>query len=93
MNTKRRGSILGVLALLGVAWACDDWGVWDDMFRRTSVQSAPRGWTGGDGAVSALLPNGRVFWIFGDSYLTSWDANARRTEPHEAPIPSNVLSV
>ncbi len=32
---------------------------------------APRGpgWTGGDGGWSVPLPDGRVLWLFGDSFL------------------------
>lgn len=26
-------------------------------------------WTGGDGAISVRLPDGRVVWMFGDTYL------------------------
>jgi hypothetical protein len=91
MKAKNRTRALWAVALTAVVWACDDWSLWDDMFKRTGVQSSPRGWTGGDGAVSALLPNGRVFWIFGDSYLTSWDALARRTELRD-PLDPGLLN-
>lgn len=36
---------------------------WDTMFTRND------GWTGGDGAGTVLLPDGRVLWIFGDTWI------------------------
>jgi hypothetical protein len=75
MRTLRRGSILLVL-MFGVVLACDSWAIWDNVFVRSSVGSS-RGWTGGDGALSAQLPGGRLFWIFGDSWVTSHVANQR----------------
>lgn len=41
------------------------------MFTRT------RGWNGGDGAYSTLLPDGNVFWSFGMSYFGIVDAESR----------------
>lgn len=72
---------VSVAALLAATTAaCDEWTTWDDMFKRTSVGSTNRGWTGGDGAMSAELPNGRAFWIFGDSYITSYSAEGYRPQ-------------
>jgi hypothetical protein len=36
------------------------------------------GWTGGDGTVSIPLPDGRSFWLFGDSFLGTVDPDGRR---------------
>src|SRR5256885_689584 len=38
-----------------------------EFFRRTS------GWTAGDGAFSVPLSDGRVLWLFGDSYIDHFD--------------------
>src|SRR5688572_5353099 len=67
----------GLLALATVLWACDEWAIWDDLFKREEVGNTARGWTGGDGAISAQLPGGRVFWIFGDTWLTSYTDDTR----------------
>ena len=37
---------------------------WDSVFTRYG-----NGWTGGDGAISYKLPDGRVMWLWGDSFL------------------------
>src|ERR1700751_5623604 len=37
---------------------------WDSVFTRYG-----NGWTGGDGAMSYHLPDGRVMWLWGDSFL------------------------
>lgn len=39
-------------------------GYYDSLFTRYG-----NGWTGGDGAVSYRLPDGRDLWLFGDTYL------------------------
>jgi hypothetical protein len=39
-------------------------GYWDSVFTRYG-----NGWTGGDVAVSYKLPDGRVMWLWGDSFL------------------------
>ncbi len=36
------------------------------------------GWTGGDGAISYRLPDGRDIWLFGDSYLGTVRENRTR---------------
>jgi hypothetical protein len=69
-----------VLSAAAAALACDSWTLWDDLFNRTSVQSHPRGWTGGDGAISAALPDGRAVWLFGDSLITSYTSQGQRPE-------------
>lgn len=33
------------------------------------------GWTAGDGTISVPLPDGRVIWLFGDSYLADVDTS------------------
>src|SRR5882724_6874327 len=37
---------------------------WDSVFTRYG-----NGWTDGDGAISYKLPDGRVMWLWGDSFL------------------------
>jgi Subtilase family/Fibronectin type III domain/Peptidase inhibitor I9 len=48
-------------------------------------------WTGGDGTVSVLLPDGRVAWLFSDTFLGA--VNADGTRPASAPMVSNTLVV
>jgi hypothetical protein len=79
MGTKWQMQV-AALSTAAVVMACDEWPVWDDMFKRNAVGAEHRGWTGGDGAKSAELPNGREFWIFGDSPVTSWSEQGFRTE-------------
>jgi hypothetical protein len=46
----------------------------------TAMWSLPRaGWTGGDGTLSAPLPDGSVVWAFGDTFLDGIDASGHRT--------------
>jgi hypothetical protein len=66
------------LIVSGALVACDEWPFWDDMFKRNSIGANRRGWTGGDGAFSAALPNNREFWIFGDTLVTNWTAQGTR---------------
>jgi hypothetical protein len=66
------------LVVSGALVACDEWTFWDDMFKRTAIGATNRGWTGGDGAFSAALPNNREFWIFGDSLVTNWTSQQTR---------------
>src|SRR5262245_38480304 len=40
-----------------------------DFFRRTN------GWVAGDGALSVPLSDGRVLWLFGDSFVDTFDAS------------------
>jgi hypothetical protein len=40
---------------------------WDDLFQDYGDDTGP--WTGGDGAQSLLLPDGKTMWFFGDTYL------------------------
>ena len=40
--------------------------VWTEYFRRNSG-----GWTAGDATISVPLPDGRVIWLFGDSYTAN----------------------
>jgi hypothetical protein len=73
--------VLGGILVTATLWACDEWTFWDDMFKRDAVPGPTnRGWTGGDGAFSAALPNNREFWAFGDSPLTSWSSQGFRTQ-------------
>ncbi|MGH2714673.1 MAG: DUF5005 domain-containing protein [Thermoleophilaceae bacterium] len=54
------------------------------------TRSGP-GWTGGDGAYSVPLPDGRVVWIFGDTFLGGVGPDRRRS--HESPMVHNTLVV
>jgi hypothetical protein len=47
------------------------------------------GWTGGDGAASLLLPDGRTLWLFGDSFLGVVEADGRRSA--DTPFIRNCL--
>ncbi len=49
------------------------------------------GWTGGDGAVSLLLPDGRTLWMFGDSFLGMVAADGRRSA--DTPFIRNCLLI
>ncbi len=44
--------------------------VWTGYFRRDGG-----GWTAGDATISVPLPDGRVIWLFGDSYTVPVDTN------------------
>lgn len=46
---------------------------WDSVFTRYG-----NGWTGGDVAASYKLPDGRVIWLWGDSFLDTVYANRQR---------------
>jgi hypothetical protein len=54
------------------------------------TRSGP-GWTGGDGAVSAPLPDGRVLWLFGDTFLGTVGADGSR--PPGSPMVRNTAVV
>ncbi len=48
------------------------------------------GWTGGDAAVSYKLPDGRVLWLFGDSFLDTVYPN--RTRPRVSFIHNTMVT-
>ncbi|MFD1321868.1 phospholipase A2 [Micromonospora sonneratiae] len=48
-------------------------------------------WTGGDGTASVPLPDGRVVWLFADTYLGSVNADGSR--PASAPMVNNTIVV
>lgn len=48
-------------------------------------------WTGGDTTASVLLPDGRVAWLFSDTYLGT--VNADGTRPDTSPMVHNTLVV
>jgi hypothetical protein len=48
-------------------------------------------WTGGDSTVSALLPDGRVVWLFSDTFLGSVNPDGSR--PRETPMVNNTMVV
>ena len=49
------------------------------------------GWTGGDGAYSVLLPDGRTVWLFGDTFLDT--VRADRSRPQSARLINNTLVI
>jgi fibronectin type 3 domain-containing protein len=48
-------------------------------------------WTGGDSTVSVALPDGRVAWLYSDTYLGA--VNADHSRPADAPMVNNTLVV
>jgi hypothetical protein len=48
-------------------------------------------WTGGDGTASALLPDGRIAWLFADTMLGTVDAG--RSRPPNQPMVNNTIVV
>ena len=48
----------------------------DDILNAMAVQNGP-GWTGGDGTYSLPLPDGRVLWMWSDSYIGAVDPSTR----------------
>ncbi|MFC0527094.1 fibronectin type III domain-containing protein [Phytohabitans kaempferiae] len=48
-------------------------------------------WTGGDSTVSVLLPDGRMAWLFSDTFLGSVNADGSR--PADTPMVHNTLVV
>lgn len=49
------------------------------------------GWTGGDGARSVLLPDGRVLWAFGDTFLGSVRPDGSRAA--DSPLVHNTIAI
>src|SRR5215472_12845022 len=49
---------------------------WDNMFADYGDNSGA--WSGGDGAQSLLLPDGKTMWFFGDTYLGATNADYTR---------------
>lgn len=62
----------------------------DRFFNRLFTRSGP-GWTGGDGAASVALPDGRSVWCFGDSFLGR--VRPDRSRAKETPMIRNCLVV
>jgi len=48
-------------------------------------------WTGGDGTVSVALPDGRVAWLFSDTFLGTVNSDGSR--PPTTPMVQNSLVV
>lgn len=48
----------------------------DTLYNRFFVRNT--GWNGGDGAYSVLLPDGRIFWSFGDTFFGPIDSGRVR---------------
>src|SRR5688500_3925696 len=60
-----------------------------DMFR--VYGDAGGHWTGGDSTVSVRLPDGRVVWLFSDTFLGSVNPDGSR--PAETPMVNNTIVV
>lgn len=58
----------------------------DELFTRFGP-----GWTGGDSTYSLPLPDGRVLWLFSDTFLGF--VNPSRTRPRNAPMVNSSLVV
>src|SRR5919198_465167 len=54
------------------------------------VRGGP-GWTGGDGALSVPIGNGRTLWIFSDTFLGTVNPDGSR--PADSPFVHNVLAI
>ncbi|MEV4663342.1 fibronectin type III domain-containing protein [Micromonospora echinofusca] len=61
----------------------------NDMFN--SYGNAGGHWTGGDGTASVALPDGRVAWLFADSFLGTVNADGSR--PANSPMVNNLIVV
>src|SRR4051794_25869998 len=59
------------------------------MFRRYADSGG--GWTGGDNTASVALPDGRVGWLFSDTYLGHVAAD--HTRPRDSPFVHNTIVV
>jgi hypothetical protein len=59
---------------------------YNDLFTRHNG-----GWTGGDGTRSVALPDGRILWLFGDTFLGT--VRPDRSRPHAAPMVRNTFVV
>ncbi|MEU4620333.1 fibronectin type III domain-containing protein [Actinoplanes sp. NPDC023801] len=57
----------------------------------TTYGNAGNHWTGGDNTASVVLPDGRVAWLFADSFLGT--VNADNTRPRNAPMVNNLIVV
>ncbi|XVU30096.1 fibronectin type III domain-containing protein [Actinoplanes sp. CA-054009] len=57
----------------------------------TTYGDAGNHWTGGDNTASVVLPDGRVAWLFADSFLGT--VNADHTRPRNAPMVNNLIVV
>ncbi len=59
---------------------------YNDLFTRRDG-----GWTGGDGTRSVSLPDGRILWLFGDTFLGK--VRPDRSRPRAAPMVRNTFVV
>jgi hypothetical protein len=57
----------------------------------TYAASTPNGWTGGDSTYSVKLPDGRIIWLFSDTWLGPLNSNG--TRPTTAPLVNNTFVV
>lgn len=59
---------------------------YNDLFTRRDG-----GWTGGDGTRSVALPDGRILWLFGDTFLG--EVRSDRSRPRAAPMVRNTFVI
>jgi fibronectin type 3 domain-containing protein len=85
--------IVGALVVMPAARAIPPGGMTASavgaMFR--SYGDAGGHWTGGDSTVSVPLPDGRIAWLFSDTFLGT--VNADGTRPRNTPMVNNTIVV
>jgi len=93
-------ALLGCLLVLVFSACCPQVPVSDAGHRQISAPASDfnrlferrgDGWTGGDGTVSILLPDGRTVWLFGDTLLGTVSADDKR--PADTPFIRNSMVV
>jgi hypothetical protein len=62
-----------------------------DRFYNNLFTRRDGGWTGGDGTRSVALPDGRILWLFGDTFLGT--VRPDRSRPRAAPMVRNTFVV
>ncbi len=63
----------------------------NDMFNSYADQSTTQDWSGADGGRSIGLPDGRILWTYGDSFLGP--VHADHTRPTDAKLVTNTFIV
>ncbi len=90
VNTPRGSrSVVAAVALVVAAAACRTAPVVEVVAAQEALFHAEPRWLGGDAAYSTLLPDGRVLWLFGDSFVAVSGAHVRR----EARMPHNTIAI
>ncbi|WP_415952580.1 hypothetical protein [Streptomyces sp. KLOTTS4A1] len=55
------------------------------------AKTTPNGWTGGDSTYSVRLPDGRILWLYSDTFLGP--LNSDGTRPTSAPMVNNTFVI